>query len=296
MTKKILFAVTALFMFFGYAAAQDEPKGKLNVYVDYFNRTNNTPFIWAEALRNAVIEGIQKTNRVNIIDVDNQEALSIEKSRREQENAVAGDDMDRMKVMVEEGANLILNGLVNDISVKKLVGDKGNVSYLASISYTLKVIDPSNGTTVYTETFKIPGNLGLIPNPMVYGDTEDEAVHKLFGNIPGIPSIQGQMKKFVDKAFPIIGTVADLDKTKGSEVQTLYINLGEINGMAKGAKLSVFLKKIVAGKEAFRNIGEIEVEAVEGDELSLCKVKKGGKEIYEAFQAGQELRVKSAAK
>lgn len=43
-------------------------------------------------------------------------------------------------------------------------------------------------------------------------------------------------------------------------------------------------------------IGQLRVEKVNGDNLSLCKVQKGGKEIYEALQSGQELVIVSTVK
>lgn len=272
-------------------SAQDEPQGKLNVFFDYFDRPNSVSFIWAEAIRNNVMEGIQKTNRVNLIDVDSRSTLAIEKGRREQDNASAGEDMDRMKVMTEEGANLLVKGIVTDVTSKESVNSKGeSLGYDASLSFTLKVIDPSNGTTVYTENFKFPKNLfsdltgGLTKS---VAKSADEAVQNC------AQTMGKDMKKFVEKAFPTEGRIVELDEVKGGDAKTAYINLGSDNGMAKGAKFEVRVKRLIGGKASLKLLGEAEVTDVESEELSKIKIKKGGKLINEAMEAGQEVVVKS---
>ena len=287
-----LFLMTVALIMGTIAAMADEPQGKLNVFIDYFSRPNSVSFSWAEAIRNNVMEGIQNTNRVNLIDVDSKNLLAIEEDRRKQENASAGDDMERLKVMTEEGANLLIQGVVNSVAVTSTTDKNGKVlGYDATVGLTLKVIDPANGTTVTTKTYNLPKSiLGSfsVNNIISHSDTEDQAVQttaKLVGK---------EMKKFVEEAFPTEGQIIELDEVKNKEAKTAYINLGSANGMAKGAKFEVRIKRIVGGKTSLKLIGEAEVTDVEADDLSKVKIKKGGKEIYEAMQGGQELVVKSA--
>ena len=49
----------------------------------------------------------------------------------------------------------------------------------------------------------------------------------------------------------------------------------------------------IAGREAKSQIGKLKIEAVEGDDISRCKVQSGGKEIKAALDAGQKLVVMS---
>lgn len=290
MKKFFLFSFTMLLGMLT-VLAQDEPQGKPNVFFDYFDRPNNVSFVWAEAIRNNVMEGIQKTNRVNLIDVDSRGTLAIERERREQDNASAGSDMDRMKVMTEEGANFLVKGIVTDVTSKESFNSKGeSLGYDASLSFTVKVIDPSNGTTVYTENFKLPKNLlTSLTSGITKGTAKsaDEAVQNEAQNIGK------EMKKFVEKAFPTVGKIVELDEVKGGEAKTAYINLGSENGMAKGAKFEVRVKRMIGGKASFKLLGEAEVTDVESEELSKVKIKKGGKLINEAMEAGQEVVVKS---
>lgn len=289
--KKFLLFATALVLGVFCSMAQDEPQGKSNVLFDYFDRPNSVSFIWAETIRNNVMEQIQKTNRVNLIDVDSRGTLAIERERREQDNASAGSDMDRMKVMTEEGANFLVKGIVTDVTSKESFNSKGeSLGYDASLSFTIKVIDPSNGTTVYTENFKLPKNLlTSLTGGITKGTAKsaDEAVQNEAQNIGK------EMKKFVEKAFPTVGKIVELDEVKGGEAKTAYINLGSENGMAKGAKFEVRVKRMIGGKASFKLLGEAEVTDVESEELSKVKIKKGGKLINEAMEAGQEVVVKS---
>lgn len=290
MKKFFLLAMSAI-LGMTAAIAQDEPVGKLNVFFDYFDRPNNVSFIWAETIRNNVMEGIQKTNRVNLIDVDSRNTLSIEKSRREQDNAVAGDDMERMKVMTEEGANFLVKGIVTDVTSKETFDSKGaSLGYDASLTFTIKVIDPSNGTTVQTENFKFPKNLltGSLGNlTKSTPKSPDEAVQNV------AQSIVKDMKKFVDKVFPTVGKIIELDEVRGNEAKSAYINLGSENGIAKGAKLEVRVKRLIGGKTSLRMLGEAEVVDVESEDVSKIRIKKGGNLIKEAMDAGQDVIVKS---
>ena len=290
--KKLFLLTVAMMLGMLSSFAQDEPQGKPNVFFDYFDRPNSVAFVWAEAIRNNVMEGIQKTNRVNLIDVDSKSTLAIEKGRREQDNASAGEDMDRMKVMTEEGANFLVKGIVTDVTSKETFDSKGkSLGYDASLTFTVKVIDPSNGTTVYTENFKLPKNMFGISSigDLAKGTAKsaDEAVQNV------AQSVGKEMKKFVEKAFPTVGKIVELDEVKGGEAKTAYINLGSENGMAKGAKFEVRVKRIIGGKPSFKLLGEAEVTDVESEELSKVKIKKGGKLINEAMEGGQEVVVKS---
>ena len=46
-------------------------------------------------------------------------------------------------------------------------------------------------------------------------------------------------------------------------------------------------------KEAHTEVGKLKIEAVEGDEISRCKVQSGAKEIKTLLEAGENLVVKS---
>ena len=49
--------------------------------------------------------------------------------------------------------------------------------------------------------------------------------------------------------------------------------------------------KKIGGREAKSQIGKLKIEAVEGDDISRCKLQSGGKDIKAALETGEILRV-----
>lgn len=272
-----------------FVYAQDavtEDKGKPNVFIDYFWRPKEVPFDWVEALRNSVIEGINETGRVELIDVDSNSALAIEKERRKSGEVVAGDDMERLKVMTSEGANFLIQGRVSTFDTSIYTNDKGRKYWQATCSYTLKVINPADGKLIATKNFK-HGD-GLLNG--ILEDTEDAAVAKL------CTQAVKTVRDLVDDAFKMKGTILEIAEVKKDKAEAVYISLGSKHGVGKGLVFDVCIERQIAGRTSQKVIGRLEAESVEGEDITLCKVKKGEKEIKAAFDAGQTLIVKSRPK
>lgn len=270
----------------GYAQEADEAKGKANVFIDYFWRPSEVSFSWAENLRNCVIEGINKTGRVELTDVDSNDALAVEKARREADNVSAGDDMERLKVMTSEGANYLIQGRISSMVTDINKTDDGKYYYTATCAYTLKVINPTNGKLVSTKTFKHGAGI----TDIVTGDTEEEAIAKVCGY--AVKAVRA----LVDDAFKIQGTILEISAAKKDEAKEVYISLGSDNGVAEGAYFGVYVTRMVANRESRKEIGQLKVKAVEGGDISLCEVKKGGKEIKAAMDGGQTVVINTIQK
>jgi len=89
--------ITLCFSAFTFSTyAYEDTKGKPNVFIDYFWHPKNMSADEAEQLRNNVIQVINETYRVNLIDVDSNSALQIEKARRESGDIAGDDDLERM--------------------------------------------------------------------------------------------------------------------------------------------------------------------------------------------------------
>lgn len=73
-----------------------------------------------------------------------------------------------------------------------------------------------------------------------------------------------------------IQVIQDMRKNK---VQTVIIAGGSDIGICKGLFFDVQLETEIAGKKVYRNIGEATAEEVLSEELTLCKITKGHKEI-----------------
>lgn len=280
--KAMLFVMAMVAPIFAYAEGS---KGKPNVLIDYFYRPSEIPFSCAEQLRSYVIEGITKTNRVELIDVDSREALAIEASRRES-GVDAADDPERMKVMSQQGANFLIQGRVSSLNVTEKTTDTGSKFYTCQLAYTLKVIDPNDGKLVLTKGLKYGGEL----LNMETSDSPDEAITK------ACRSAVKDVKSFVQEAFPLYGELLECNEVKGDKVNSVYISIGEANGVAEKDRFEVCIVREIAGRKSTKAIGEGEVTAVEGDDISALKIKSGQKELKAAVDGGQTVVFKSVPK
>lgn len=289
--KKFLFSMKGILLFVvcvfcTVSAAAQEEGGKPNVFIDYFTRPSSVPFLWTENLRSCVIEGIIATGRVELIDVDSKDALNIEKERRESGETVAGNDMDRLKVMTNEGANYLIQGTVTSISTDISKLKDGTTYYTATCAYTLKVINPNDGKLVSTKTFKHGDGI----TNGVTADTEEEAVSKV------CRQAVKAMRELVEAAFKVQGTILEISAEKKGEAKEVYISIGSDHGVGEGAYFSACIERKVAGRTSQKEIGQLKVKNVEGGDITLCEVKKGGEEIKKAIDAGQTVVVKSMKK
>lgn len=290
--KSIAKTITALTLLVSVAAplsasADDEreSKGKPNVLIDYFWRPTDIPFTAAEQLRGYVMEGITNTNRVNLIDVDTKDALRIEAARREA-GVEAGEDADRLKVMTEEGANFLIGGRISSLVVEERKNEDGSKYYVGKIGYTLKVINPNDGKLVLTRTFSHGDE--LFGNNS--GNSVDEAITLV------TQKSRGGITAFIQEAFPLFGLLLETGEVKDGKVNTAYMSLGEAHGLAKKDKFDVCVVREIAGRKSTKAIAEAEVDAVEGDDICLVKIKKNQKELKAAIDAGQTIVFKSKPK
>ncbi len=282
--------VLALVVPFSSNAQEEERKGKPNVFIDYFSYPSEVPFPIVDQLRDCVMEAIITTKRVELIDVDSNELLRIEQERRES-GAFAGDDMDRIKVMSQEGANFLISGHVDSLSISETKTDDGSVYYVATISCVLKLTNTNNGKTLYRRGYQFGGSFGCFIIYRNFGSsTKEEAITKACNNA------KGKVVRFIQEAFPLYGRFLEVNQVKGRRVESFYINLGEINGLAKKDRFDVCIVREIAKRKSLKVIGECEVDTIEGDDISLCKVRTGHKELKAALDAGQEIVLKSKLK
>ena len=73
-----------------------------------------------------------------------------------------------------------------------------------------------------------------------------------------------------------------------SKTKELYIDVGS-RFIGEDVHFDVFIIGQVAGRETRKQIGRIRVRETLGDDISLCKVQKGGKDIKAAFDRGDAI-------
>lgn len=257
-----------------------QTKGKAVVFVDYFNAPSNVDKALSETLRGKVMEGIQETQRLQVIDVASYAELKEEAERRKSESAMA-DLTARTSEMRTLGANYIITGDITSMSAAELKDSENKRYYKGSIQWTIKVIDAATGTLKTTQNFSHSGLTGS------RGDSRNEAIIKT------CDYAQYSMDDFVNEVFPIEGKILKVETAKKDKAQTVYIDLGKTQGVVDGQRFVVFLETDIAGEIGRTEIGGLIAKEVVSAQRTLCKVTKGGKDIQEAMKNGQKLIVVS---
>ncbi len=258
-----------------------EIEGKPVVYIDFFNAPDiNEAYV--EALRNKVIEGIQKMNRVEVRDVASSEQLKEEEERRKQASAMS-DATARTQQMKTLGAHYIITADVTQMTADKKTDSAGKVYYSGNIRWTIKVIDAANGTLKITKSYD---HSGIASNS---GETPEKAI------VATCDYARSGMSEFVDDNFPMKGLILKVETTnkKNTKAETVYIDLGTAKGVVKGQKFSVFIETDIAGEIAETEIGALTAKEVLSPKRTLCKVTKGEEEVLKAMNNGQKLTIKS---
>lgn len=153
--------------------------------------------------------------------------------------------------------------------------------YRAHISVTINLKDAYDGTVVNSHTFS------LSDSDLSWLGSNEKAISN------ALEYLTSKVASYYNKLFPLSASIIEGGETKKNKQKGVYIDLGFADGVYKGQQFDVFVVKTIAGKEARTEIGRLKIEEVEGDEISLCKVTKGGDKIKDALDSGLTLVITS---
>lgn len=264
-------------------AAQEEMHGKKVLFIEYVTYTAGLGKSYPTMLKNAIVGGIQETRRLNLIDAELEPSLKVEENRRSSEEAL-GDIKSRTEQIKKLGADFIMRVHVTQMDAVRKVRDDKSIYYSGMICFTLAVMNAGDGTILVSKPFSYSGISGKT------GDTRETSI------IATTDHVKGSMNKFVNEYFKLESKIVAIENVGKKGAETVYINCGSDAGIEKGQQFDVFLEKEVAGKKIKTNIGQVEVIEVQGEEMALCKVKKGGKVIKQANDDLMEMPVISGKK
>ena len=201
------------------------------------------------------------------------------------------DGLLKLDDVVEEG-NLVVDAIITNIMANssgrswKDKDDKIQVSTtytgVAEVILTLK--DAKTGEIMANPSFKGQGMSGSSYS------TSDKAIQD------ALNGLSSRITVWLNNYCPLRANIIEGGATKKDKQKEVYIDLGSSEGAFVGLHMGVYEVKSIAGREAKSQIGKLKVEAVEGDDISRCKVQSGGKEIKAAIGAGQQLKVISLGK
>lgn len=161
-------------------------------------------------------------------------------------------------------------------------GKKSTTNYYrALISVTVNLKNPYDGVVVNSHTFN------LSESDLSWLGSNEKAISN------ALEYLSSKVSSYYNKVFPLYASIVEAGEAKKDKQKEVYIDLGAADGVYKGLQFDVFLVKTIAGKEAKTEIGRLKIEEVEGDDISLCKVKKGGDKIKNALDEGLTLLITS---
>ena len=155
--------------------------------------------------------------------------------------------------------------------------------YLGTITATIKLVDVASNTIVQTMHI----NTTSLSSSENWFATADKALGH------AISLMASSITQKLNLTYPLYASIVDGSTAKKDKQKEVYIDLGDNFGVFKGMTFKVSVETTVAGKQAYKEIGKLKIEEVMGEEISLCKVSRGGEKIKAALDNGDILVVTS---
>jgi hypothetical protein len=194
---------------------------------------------------------------------------------------------DGFQVEPNADTNILLDGVVNYFSTTRELrvpyGKKDKVpQFYAQISLTLNLKDPATGTVINSQVFEV-NRTGWS-----WYNSSDTAIKE------ALEGLRNKVTRYYNTAYPYTANILERGVEKKDKQKELYIDLGASHGLKTGTHFTVYILGSIGGKETRKQIGRLKVTSIEGDEVSLCKVSSGGKDIKAALDAQQRLLIISS--
>ena len=151
--------------------------------------------------------------------------------------------------------------------------------YSGVVGVTLHFKDAHTDEVLFSPTFNITSS------DTSWLDTAQGALNS------AIVALSNRITRYLNQALPLSALIIEGAREKKDKAKEVYIDLGDDDGCVKGMHFDVFTVKTVAGREAKKKVGRLKVTDVQGDDISLCKVQSGGRDIKSAIDAGEQLLI-----
>ena len=198
MKNKVLLICLSLLISLGVSAQ------KHTIYIDDFNSEIKIPNKVLSTIRNVVLNGIQQTNRVNIID-----AVSVGANL----NLSPLEDARRFRADYLLRGNIVSREATDDGSSHPRYHSREN-SFKEKFKLQLDLIRTSDGTTIGTRIYEETGSSSG-KDASQFAALE----HSLLG-------MSYEMRNFIENYFKVYGSILKLAGDNGKKAKTVYINLG----------------------------------------------------------------------
>ena len=290
--KKIIWTLAAVFCCIATASAQNAEEGRNRTYnivldkVEYTHRDDKMST--GEAVSKLVTGILSGKTDVQATKYEGDVKTAIIKGLSSSYRYRYNEAMEKSGDGAEEG-NLVVDATITNIQAKsssrtwKDKDDKTQVSttYTGIVEATLNIKDAKTGNVVGSPTVKGQSS------DFSSSSSSDKAIKDAIGRLTG------SIASWLNKYKPLRANIIEGSTAKKNKQKEVYIDLGSSEGAFEGLHMTVYQVKTIAGREAKSQIGKLRIEAVEGDDISRCKVQSGGKDIKECIDNGEKLVVMS---
>lgn len=194
--------------------------------------------------------------------------------------------------LMEGEAGYILSGNVTSLTttskteVRTSTGAKGKVTKTTVVDYTaqaeisLTLTDVQSGSTS-TQNFKATA----------FSEGSTSTAEKAISR--ALNAIKEKIVRHYNNLFPTKANIVERGNEKKDKQKEVYIDAGSSVRVFEGQHFHIYVVGNVAGRETKKEVGRVKVDEVLGDDISLCKVQKGGKDIKAALDDGKQVVVVS---
>lgn len=221
---------------------------------------------FADNVRNAIAGAIGNARRLNVVDGQ----------------FLPGELAEGEEALTYDGSIGSISCTSQNTTTKD---DKGvshtKIQYRATITVTINLKD------VRTDQILKTISIGSGEYDYSWIETPEKAISN------AIDRMRATITHQLNLAWPMYASIVEGNRAKKDKQKEVYIDLGESMGAFKGMTFNVYTVITVAGKEAKKEIGRLKITEVMGDDISLCKVTKGGADIKQNIDAGATLLITS---
>ncbi len=236
-------------------------------------------------LSKAVVNGVRAAGRFEVIEREKLDYII------EQIDIVKDIKSSKAEELISQGhlkgAEYILFGYVNFASVDRTSHEykgKTSYSYKAKTSLNIRIVDVETGNIKISETLTEDASISIKDS----GDTKADAWSSLCKNM------RKKIKGFIKSRFPMSVQIVNIESKKNGKAFEVLIDKGSKRGINKNDEVKVYeiIKMEMGGKtrEREKELATMVVKKVEGQDFSVCRVKKGGDKLLKKLNDGSPIK------
>ena len=181
-----------------------------------------------------------------------------------------------------DNVDFIVTGNIGEITSepktgKQILTGTEYTYYSCKVNFTLVMTDANTGTVVATRT-------------SFYTNT-DQDPDKAISDC--LKFSDQDLRRLVDNGCIIKVPIPTIQEVKKNKAQTAIIDAGPNIGICEGLYFDIQVESEISGRTFYKTIGAAKVKEVLSDELTLCEITKGGKDVMTYFSEGNTLILKS---